>query len=87
MDLEEFLKEEHGLDASYSFSNETNNDRIFNLDESGFHLQGTSGKVQVFTLKGTKNVHRLGSDNKQQITVLFCVSAAGTFSKPYVISP
>ena len=84
--LEEFLKEEHGLDAA-DFLSETNKDRIFNLDESGFPLQGTSGKLQVFTLKGTKNVHRLGSDNKQQITVLFCVSAAGTFSKPYVIFP
>ena len=84
--LSTFLKEEHGIDAERFFT-EANLERIYNADESGFPLQGTAGKCQVIVERGTKNIHRLAPDSKTQITVLSCVSAAGTFSKPFVLFP
>ena len=82
--LESFLSEEHGLDAKV-FLSEENRGRIFNCDESGFARQRTTGKCHVIAERGTKNVHRLAPDSKQQITVLSCVSAAGECAKPFVI--
>ena len=84
--LENFLREEHGINTAEFLSTE-NADRIFNLDESGFPLQGTNGKCKVMAERGAKNVFRLNTDKKQQITVLACVSASGKFNKPYVIFP
>ena len=85
-DLKTYLFSEHSLDAT-EFLSEENASRIFNLDESGFALQGTNSRLKVVALKGCKNVHRLGSDNKEQITVLACVSAKDEFLKPLVIFP
>ena len=82
--LETFLKEEHSINAVEFFSEE-NRKRVFNIDESGFPLQGTAGKCKIIAERGTKNVHRLAPDSRQQITVLACVSAAGFFSNPLVI--
>ena len=81
-----FLREEHQIDAEEFFSN-TNASRIFNLDESGFPLAGTTGKLKIITARGAKNVYKLAPDTKEQITVLGCVSAAGNFQKPFVIFP
>ena len=39
--LADFLKSEHGIEAETFFTVE-NASRVFNLDESGFPLQGTS---------------------------------------------
>ena len=86
LELKNFLSEEHNLNAE-EFLAEGNGERIYNIDESGFPLQGTAGKCKVITMRGSKNVHKLTSDNKQQISVLACVSAAGTFSKPFVLFP
>jgi len=69
------------------FFREENAERIFNLDESGFPLQGTNGRLKIIAEKGTKSPFILNSDTKQQITVLACVSAGGTYSKPLVIYP
>ena len=66
---------------------EANAHRIFNMDESGFPLQGTNSKLKVVAETGSKNIHRLASDSKEQITVLACVSAAGEFQKPLIIFP
>ena len=84
--LEKFLLDEHGISAS-QFLVEGNGHRVFNLDESGFPLQGTNGKLKIIAERGSRSVYRLASDNKTQITILACASAAGTFSKPLVIYP
>ena len=57
-DLKIFLQNEHGIDAETFFSSD-NASRIFNLDESGFPLAGTSGKLQVFATRGTKKSSKL----------------------------
>ena len=84
--LEEFLKEEHYIDAQ-DFLCEENAGRIYNLDESGFPLQGTNSKLKVIGERGAKNVYKLAPESKTQITVLACISAGGNYSKPYVIFP
>ena len=85
-ELKSFLLEEHQIDAVKFFCEE-NASRVFNLDESGFPLQGTNSRLQVIAEKGSKNVYRLAPDTKEQITVLACTSASGLFSKPMVIYP
>lgn len=82
----EHLSDEHGIVAE-DFLQISNAKRIFNLDESGFPLQGTNSKLKVIGEKGSKNVYKLAPENKTQITVLACVSAAGDYSKPLVIYP
>lgn len=84
--LEEYLLENFNLVAS-EFLSEENCERIFNLDESGFPLQGTAGKLKIIAGRGTKCIYKLTSDTKQQITVLACVSAGGTYCNPLVIYP
>ena len=49
---------------------------------TGFPLQGTNSKLKIVAETGAKNIHRLASDSKEQITVLACVSAAVEFQKP-----
>lgn len=84
--LKQFMQEEYNVIAEEFFSEE-NADRIFNADESGFPLQGTSGKFKIIAGKGARNVYKLAPDTKEQITVLACASASGVYSKPYVIFP
>ena len=83
--LSSFLANEHNIIAE-DFLIEANSHRIFNLDETGFPLCGTS-KLKVVTEKGTKNVYNVSSESKEQITVLGCVSANGDFQKPFVLFP
>ena len=85
-ELESFLLEEHNIVAS-DFLQPVNASCIFNLDESGFPLAGTNSKLKIITNKGAKNVYKIASDSREQITVLGCASADGTLSKPYVIYP
>lgn len=85
-DLSKFLYEEHGIEAA-DFFTENNAHRIFNLDETGFPLAGTNGKLRVITTRGVKNVYKLVPDTKEQVSVLGCTSAAGDFAKPLVIFP
>lgn len=84
--LEKFLNDEHNIDAAEYFKPE-NGSRVFNLDESGFPLQGTNQRLKIIAEKGIKNVHRISSDTREQITVLACVAANGTFEKPLVVFP
>jgi len=83
--LENYLLEEHDINA-VQFLKPENSHRIFNLDESGFPLGGKN-KMKIITEKGNKNVYTVTSENKEQITVLMCASANGSFCKPYVIFP
>ena len=85
-ELETFLRNEHGIDAKTFFS-EANAERVFNLDESGFPLSGTNGRLKIITAKGTKNVYKIAPDTREQVTVLGCASAAGSLMKPLVIYP
>ena len=84
--LKAYLAAHHNISASEFFTDE-NRDRIYNCDETGFPLQGTNGKLKIIAGKGAKNVYKLSSDSKEQVTVLACVSARGNFSKPFVLFP
>ena len=84
--LADYLEQEHKIDAK-TFFVEENSKRIFNIDESGFPLQGTNHRLKVVAMKGAKNVYRVAPDTKEQITVLACVSADGSFNKPLVVYP
>ena len=57
--------------------------RIFNCDESGFPLSASSGAV--LAQKGSKTVFQRVSENKEQITVLGCMSASGLYVPPLII--
>ena len=85
-DLEKYLDEEHNIDAKEFFV-PGNAQRVFNLDESGFPLQGTNQRLQVIGVKGSKNIYRIAPDSKEQVTVLACVFADGHFQKPLVLFP
>ena len=85
-EFENFLREEHEIVAR-EFLCEENSHRVFNLDESGFPLAGTNGKLKVITERGTKNVYRVAPDTREQVTVLGCASADGTLQKPFVVFP
>ena len=84
--MKSFLKDEHDLDIN-EFLTPGNASRVFNLDESGFPLAGTNGKLKIIAGKGVKNIYKLAPDTKEQVTVLGCVSAAGDFCNPFVIYP
>lgn len=84
--LKNYLHNEHNIVAEEFLSPENGN-RIFNLDESGFPLQGTAAKLKIIAERGSKNIYKLSSDSKEQITVLVCADAAGEPSKPLVIYP
>ena len=57
--------------------------RVYNADESRFPLSVESAKV--LAEKGSKYVFSLSSDNHQQITVLACVNANGSYMPPMII--
>ena len=59
--------------------------RIFNADEAGFALQGKSERI--LAPRGSKNVYQVKSQDKTQITVFACISAAGSFVPPLIIAP
>ena len=84
--LEKYLLEEHQI-VVRDFFTEENASRVFNLDESGFPLAGTNGKLRLITTKGAKNVYKIAPDTREQVTVLGCASADGVLSKPYVLYP
>ena len=83
--LSDFLKEEHNIDAK-TFLTPENSHRIFNIDETGFPLCGNS-KLKIIAEKGAKNVFRVSSESKEQITVVGSVSANGDFQKPLILFP
>ena len=58
--------------------------RIYNVDETGICLDGHAPRVVA--LKGQKKVRYRTSGNKNQVTVIACVSASGQCIPPFVIS-
>ena len=84
--FEMFLKNEHNIDAK-EFLTPENSGRIYNVDESGFPLNGTAGQLKVVALRGAKNVTRIVSESKTQISVLGCADASGILHKPLIIFP
>ena len=64
-----------------NFMNSPN--RIYNVDETGISLDGHAPRV--IALKGQKKVRYRTSGNKNQITVIACVSASGQCIPPFVI--
>ena len=62
--------------------------RIFNADESGFPLDGNTGKIMsVLARKGAKQVYRIGAGDKTQITLQACFNANGDFMQPFILFP
>ena len=75
--LADFLKSEHNLEAE-SFLSTENSDQAFIADKSGFALSGSSAKIsKAIATKGSKNVHGVNTDSKEQISVLCTINAAG----------
>ena len=58
-------------------------DQIWNMDESGFHLEHTP--QNVVSRKGAKQVPGRVSCNRENITVIACVSASGHTMPPTFI--
>lgn len=85
-ELVKFLHDEHGIEAA-EFLAENNARRIFNLDECFFPLAGNNCLLQAITTRGIKKTNRSAPDSRDQISVLSCTSAAGDFTKPFVIFP
>ena len=56
--------------------------QIFNMDETGMPLD--RGHVKIVVQKGDRNPTAPTSGDKTQITVVACVSAAGSFMPPMV---
>ncbi len=57
--------------------------RIWNMDESGFHLEHTPSSIVA--RKGTSNVPGRVSPNRENITVVACINAAGVSMPPMFI--
>ena len=60
-------------------------ERIWNCDESGFPLCPKSGKV--IAPQGVRQVYQVTGSNKQQITTLCCINAAGDIIPPMHVFP
>ncbi|CAF4830706.1 unnamed protein product [Pieris macdunnoughi] len=78
--LEEYLVEEHSLDILEDPK------RIFNADESGFQTCPESGKV--IGPVGMKNFYEIKSGReKEQVTVMVAINAAGQVVTPMIVYP
>ena len=76
VDFEQFLLKYDLHDKPY---------RIWNCDESGFSLCPKSGKVVA--PKGAKDVYSVTGNNKQQVTTLCAIGAAGGIIPPMHVYP
>ena len=62
--------------------------RVFNMDETAFPLDSSTGKVRpVLVRRGTRNVYAIKQGDKTQITVVGCCNAMGDFMNPYIVYP
>jgi len=57
--------------------------RKYNVDKTGISLEGHAPRVVA--LNGQKKVRYRTSGNKNQVTVIACVSASGQCIPPFVI--
>lgn len=75
-DFGDFLKENDLLNKP---------EQIWNADESGFPLHHRSGTI--LAPRGSKSLYSITSANKQQITTLACINAAGQCIPPMHVFP
>jgi hypothetical protein len=61
-------------------------DRIWNCDETAFFLSSNKGYV-VCEKGGSGKLASVSSNDKENLTVLYCVSASGSVVKPFVLLP
>lgn len=62
-------------------------DRVYNVDKSGLSIV-QSKQLQIITRRGKKQVGALTSAERGSlVTVIFCMSAGGTFVPPLLIFP
>ncbi|XP_047741629.1 uncharacterized protein LOC125177544 [Hyalella azteca] len=83
VDLQTHLKEE-GLDPK-TFLQPANGNRIFNSVEVVVMLQGEDRLSKVLTQKGKRNVPKFCSTGRKMITVMTCISASGTYLRPFIV--
>ena len=74
--LKDVLKEHNLLDSPA---------QIYNVDKTGMHLPLDHRALKIMTVRGHKKVRRCTSGNKNQITVIACVSATGQAIPPLVV--
>lgn len=60
-------------------------ERIFNLDETGFVMDGTTKQVRVIAERGATRVKVDKVGDTSQLTVLFCGNAAGVLVPPMIL--
>ena len=72
--LENFMEKEHGIQAK-TFLCAENASRIFNCDETGFPLAGTTGKLKVVAERGAKSVFRMAPDSKEQVSSYLMITS------------
>ena len=59
--------------------------QIWNADESGAQAGRNGGGTLVFARRGSRSVHTTVPDNREHITVLSCVNAAGAYIPNFYI--
>lgn len=83
IELQTHLKEE-GLDPKL-FLQPQNGNRIYNSEEVVVMLQGEDRLSKVLTQKGKRNVPKFCSPGRKMITVMTCISASGSYLRPFVV--
>ena len=62
--------------------------RTWNMDESGFTLEGRSGRVKkVLVASGSRQNYALKAGGRTMITTIACFNAAGDYMPPFFIYP
>jgi hypothetical protein len=57
---------------------------VFNIDEKGV-MMGRGGSQLAYVRRGIKQKHQIDDGNRESVTVVECVSAAGDWCRPLVI--
>jgi hypothetical protein len=60
-------------------------DHIWNCDEAGVHAGRNGRKILLFAKKGSKSVHSINPDQREWLSVLSCVNAAGRYIPHFYI--
>lgn len=81
----ELLQKAFDLCKTLSGGVELTADRVWNMDESGFDETNSSNKGWVFVRRGTKEVRRVVSGDREHISVAAFVNAAGGALPPAFI--
>ena len=70
--------------ALHSVINDCQPNQIWNMDETGLQLDVGKEK-KIVAGKGSRYLHMRGSGNRETITCIACVNAAGDFLPPHII--